>query len=259
MVLVLQQHKTLGCQIACGLTVFWGIDIALAALLVEETVGIVKETQLVFSLQHATTGLVNLAHRHLTILQRLLQGVDEALGTHVHIGTCLQGHHRRLGQVAQSVLDDLGNGTIVGHHKAVPSPLLAQHIVNEPSVGGGGDIVHEVKRGHHRPCPCLCCSLVGRKELVVHPEVTHIDRVVVATCLGTAIQGIVLDAGHHVLGSVVALISLHHGLCDARTQERVFATALGNAPPSGIQRDIDHRTVGPADAIGRSLLGSNPR
>ena len=157
------------------------------------------------------------------------------------------------------MLGNLGDGAVVSHHEAVPSPLLAQHVVDEPFVGRSGNVVHDVERGHHRTCTCLGGCLVGREELVVHPDVTHIHRVIIASGLCPTVEGIVLHAGHHILRTVVALIAFHQRLSDVTAQERILATALGDAPPAGIERNIHHRAVGPADTVGRSLLGGNPR
>ena len=156
------------------------------------------------------------------------------------------------------MLRNLSDGTVVSHHESVPTPLLAQHVVYQPAVGRSRCVIHNVKRCHHRPRSSLGRSLVGREELVVHPDVAHIYRVIVAPSLCTAIQRIVLHAGHHVLGPVVALIAPHQSLCDARTQIRILAIALSDAPPSGIQGDIHHRTVRPADTISRRLFGRYP-
>ena len=68
-----------------------------------------------------------------------------------------------------------------------------------------------------------------------------------------------LHAGHHVLWAVITLIASHQSLGDARTKERIFAVALGDAAPAGIERNIHHRTVGPADTVGGGLLGGYPR
>ena len=68
-----------------------------------------------------------------------------------------------------------------------------------------------------------------------------------------------LHAGHHVLWAVVALIAFHQRLSNATAQERILTIALGDTSPTGIERNIHHRAVGPADTVGRSLLGGYPR
>ena len=109
----------------------------------------------------------------------------------------------------------LGDGAVVGNYKAIPLPLLAQHIVDKPAVGCGRGVIYDIKRCHERASPCLGGCLVGWEELVVHAYVTHIYGVVVATGFGTAVQGVVLYAGHHVLRTIVALIAAYQCLGNA--------------------------------------------
>ena len=89
--------------------------------------------------------------------------------------------------------------------------------------------------------------------MVVHPHVAHVHRVVVSTGLYSAIKGVVLQTGHGVLRSVMALQSFNHDLGDATAQERVLAGAFGNASPTWVESDVDHRTIDPVDALRGSL------
>ena len=155
------------------------------------------------------------------------------------------------------MLGNLLDRGIVGNDKSFPPPLLAQHIVDEPTVGGGGDIIHDIKRGHERASSSLGCCLVGREELVVHTDMAHIDGVIVAPRLCSAIEGIMLHAGHHVLRTIVPLIAAHHRLGNPAAEEGILATALGDTTPAGIEGDIHHRAVGPADTVGSRLLRSD--
>ena len=137
--------------------------------------------------------------------------------------------------------EHLADAAVVGHHKAVVFPLVAEHIIQEPAVGRGRNAVDDVERRHKRTGTGLGSCLIGRKILVEHTHATHVDRVVVATSLGSTIEGEMLHAGHDVVNpGIVALIAAHHGLGDATAQIGIFAIALGRAAPAGIHADIDH-------------------
>ena len=99
-------------------------------------------------------------------------------------------------------------------------------------------------------------SLVGRHIVIEHAPVAHIHRVVVASCLCTAIECKVLHASHHGVGScqILSLITLHHGFCDARTEVWILAIAFSHTSPAWVAADIEHRTESPVDTISRAFL-----
>ena len=66
---VFQQHEALRSHVAGSLTVCWRQNVAGTTLGVEEAIGIIEKSQLVFCLQHATASDVNVLHRYLAILQ----------------------------------------------------------------------------------------------------------------------------------------------------------------------------------------------
>ena len=155
--------------------------------------------------------------------------------------------------------DSLVDGTVVGDHKTIIFPIVAQQIGEQPLVASGGNAVNDIERRHKRTGASLGGCLVRSEILVVHPHAAHIDRVVVATSLGSSVEGEMLNASHHVLLAVVALESPHHSLADARAQERVFTSSLRHTSPTGVDGDVNHRAIHPVDTLCSGFLGGNAR
>ena len=240
--LIFQQDEGLGGNTARCLTVLGREDILGMATGIAETIGILEKAELILSFQHTATGQVDIIHRYQSVVVALLQSLEKAFGAHVHIGAGMERLGRNPLQVlAHSMTEHLADAAVVGHHKAVVFPLVAEHIIQEPAVGRGRNTINDVERRHKRTGTGLGCGLIGREILVEHTHATHVDRVVVATGLGSTIEGEMLHAGHDVVNpGIVALIAAHHGLGDATAQIGIFAIALGRAAPAGIHADIDH-------------------
>ena len=120
--------------------------------------------------------------------------------------------------------------------------------------------IHQVEAGHHALHAGLHSRTVGREVLVVHAQVAHIYGIVVLAGLYCSVEGIVLQAGQDVGGTLqVALIAAHQSGGDEASQVGVFTVSLGYAAPAGVERDIHHRAVGPADTVGGALLGCDAR
>ncbi len=59
-------------------------------------------------------------------------------------------------------------------------------------------------------------------------------------------------------GQVLTLEPFDRRRCEHAGQVRVFAEALGDAPPAGIARDVDHRREGPVDPGGGGFQRRHP-
>ena len=153
--------------------------------------------------------------------------------------------------------DSLVDGTIVGDYKTIIFPFIAQKVGEQPLVASGGNTINDIKRRHKRTGTSLGGSLVRSEILVVHPHSAHIHRIVIATCLCSSIKGKMLNACHHILLAVVALESPHHSLSNATAQERVFACSLCHTSPTGIDGNVNHRTIHPIDTLCSGFLGGN--
>ena len=221
-------------------------------------VGVLEEAELVLSLQHPTASAVDVLHLEEPFADGRLAVMQEGLGAHVHIGACLQGLYAVLLLRPEAPARHLGDAGVVGHHEALEAPLAAEHLVEEPGIGRGMLSVHDVEAGHHASHACPHGSLVGRHVLVEHAPAAHVHRIVVATGLGSAVEGVVLQAGHDVVLLLeVALIAAHKSCCDEAAQVGVLAAALHDAAPARVERNVHHRAVGPRDAVRRALLGSD--
>ena len=256
---ILQQHESLGSQLARSSTVGIGVDVLGTTLRVQILIRVGKETELVLGLEYAAARLVDVFHRHHSVFERLLERTDIPQSTHIHIGASLQCGSRVFLHVAQSVSLHTPDGGIVGNDETVEFPLFTKNVVKEPTVGSGVLAIYQVERCHERACASLGSSLVGREILVIHTQVAHVYGVVVASGLNSSIECKVLHAGHNLVFSFhsIALIATHVSLAHLGTKERVFAVALGIAAPTGIKGNVDHRTVDPVYSVGRCFLGSN--
>ena len=213
-------------------------------------VGVLKEAEAPFGLQHAPAGPVDPGHQ-------AVRKADEQLRTHIHIRAGFEGALRILRCRPDAVTPHLADAGVVAHHKALKAPLAAQHLVQQPAVGRGGHAVHDVERRHHAAGALFHGGFVGREVLVVHPQSAHIHRVVVASALGGAVECKVLHAGQD--GVRALLIAAHHGAGDEGAQIGVFSGAFGLSAPAGIQGDVHHRREGPGHAAGRSFRRSDAR
>ena len=215
-VLVLQQYECLCGNLAGDGTVFGSEHFFFGTLHVTVFVRIGKQSQLVFGLQDASTGFVNVGFGHFAFFQRLFQCADKSVGYHVHVCSGGQGTCGYFLQVADSVVYHFGDGCIVCHHEAVEAPLVAQYVGQQPVVGSGGYSVNFIEGGHCATHTGFYGSLVGREVFVEHTVAAHIHRVVVAAGFSGAIQCEVLYASHYlVVGThILALITANHGLCN---------------------------------------------
>ena len=256
--LVLEQDEGLGRKVAGHLAMSGGEEVLslLGIAHVAMAVGVVKEAHHIFRFQHAAAGIVNHLLGNFAFLDQCLQVLHIAAGTHVHVGTGLHGQLRVVLQVAEAVARHLGNAGIVRHDESAESPGAAQHVVQQPAVGGGMLAIDEVEARHHAAHTGLHRSLVRREALVEHTQVAHVHRIIVTSGLDGSVQGIVLQAGHEIVHRrEVALISAYQGLSDESAQIGILAVTLGDTSPAGVECDVHHRAVRPVDAVRRGLLG----
>ena len=148
---------------------------------------------------------------------------------------------------------------IVRHHKALKAPLVTQHISHQPFTGCSRNAIHFIKGSHHTTHSGINSCLIGEHVLIEHALTAHIHRVIIASGLGSSIQGEMLDTSHYLIIAfhLAALIATHHGFSYLSTQERVFPTPFRNTSPTGIPADIYHRTESPGNTIRTGLNGRN--
>ena len=163
-------------------------------------------------------------------------------------------------QVADSVGDFFNDGGSIGDDEAVKAPLLAEEFVHQVFVHRGRN-AFELIEGAHVAAGTGESGLLVRTHISVQDLLAgEVDGVVVTSCLGGAIQGVVLDAGEDfVVGKdiVTALIAIDIGLCDFSAQIRILAGTFHDAAPAGVPADIDHRAEHPVDAVCRGFLGGD--
>ena len=87
---IFQKHEGLGCYVASYLSVFGRVDVGLVSLGIAVAVRIAEQSQFVFCLEDAAAGSVDVFLRHLALCHALCQMLDEGIGAHIHIRTCLE-------------------------------------------------------------------------------------------------------------------------------------------------------------------------
>ena len=184
--------------------------------------------------------------------------VEKGAGHEVHRHARLEGEIGRLAGVGgNAVVDEFRvDGGEVGHHHALEAETLAQHVLQQRGVGGGGHVVERVESHHHR-----AGARGNRRAERFHDAHQRggacLHRCIVAARLRQAIAREVLECRHHAAGAghvaIGTLIALHHRLGEPRAQIGQFAVALGHAAPACVMADVQHRRPVQAYAVGARL------
>ena len=257
---VLKQHVGFAGNAARDRTVLIAIHEFCSLFLLTELVRIVEQAELVLRFEHAAHRLIHRLHRDLAFVQAGLRLGEQSLCDHIHVHAGVQRADAHLVIVPHSVHNALGDAGVVRDHEAVPSPLLAQNVGQQPLVHRCGNVVHHIERGHERAGACVGRSLVTGHVLVEHALVRHVHGVVVAAGLSAAVEREMLDAGHNLVRSGellarAALVAVDHRLGDAGVQVRVLAAALADTSPARVASEVHHRAEGPRNTVYRSLHG----
>ena len=148
----------------------------------------------------------------------------------------------------------VGHRTPVGHHQPVETPLLAQHLGEQPPVLGGVRAVDLVVGAHDRPRPGGGDHVLERGQVDLAQRAL-VDLGVDAEPVGLlVVGGEVLDAGAHPL----ALQPLDEPGRDASGQVRVLGDVLEVAPAQRRTLDVDTGPEHDGDAL-RPRLARNCR
>eukprot|EP01022_Parablepharisma_sp_SALTPOND_P020757 TRINITY_DN385_c0_g5_i2.p1 TRINITY_DN385_c0_g5~~TRINITY_DN385_c0_g5_i2.p1 ORF type:complete len:1301 (+),score=540.87 TRINITY_DN385_c0_g5_i2:9683-13585(+) len=263
-VAVFQQHHGLLRHGTClgAMQAAVGIDVRrIVGGTADAHIRVLEQAQVVLGAEDVAHGIVELLLGNLAAADQLRQLLDVDLVGHAHVGAGLHRQARGLAVVlGHTVVDQLGDGAVVGHGQALEAPVTAQQVLQQPGVGGGRRAIDGIERHHHRSGAGIDGGAVRRQVVVVHALRVHVDHVVVAPAFDRAIQREVLHAGHDAIGGdrlALALQGMHRDLGDARDQVGVFAETFGGAAPARIAADVHHRREGHVDAVGGGFLGGD--
>ena len=225
-------------------------------------VGVVKQAHIVFDVQHVAGRVIQLRHRHLPGLHQPGQILAVVLVAHAHVDAGLQRHAHRVFRVRRhAVFNQLLDGPMVGDGDAFKAPLVAQHVLEQPGVGGRRGAVKRVKGHHDRAAAGIQPRFVRRHIVVEQALRTHINGVVFFAAFDRAVGRKVLDAGHHrvAIGRAFPLHRLHHRPAHLGSQVGIFPESFRGAAPARVTGDIDHRRPGHVQAIiGRFVRRYSP-
>ncbi len=209
--------------------------------------------------QDVADGVVQLLFAYLSVADQVGDVVEIGVRHHVHVDTGRERQSGRIGLVGcEAVRDQLAGGVPVGDDHAVESPLVAQHLLQQPAVGGRGDAVVVVERGHDGHGAAVADRLLeGRQIDVAEQALGDVGRVVVAASLGGSVADEVFGAGGHAgrVADSVALIAPRHGGTHDGRQVGILARTLGDTAPARVAGDVEHRREGPANTGRRSFDG----
>ena len=180
-VVVLEEHESIGCDLTCSFTVLCLEEFGLASFGIVVAIWVIEKTKAVFGLEHTTASIVDLLLCYTLLVEQFLKLGDVEFRAHIHIDSCIEssfGHHI---VATESVSLHLAYCTIVGHDESVEVPLVAQHVVLQPSVGCSWSAVNVVERSHHTAHTSFDTHLIRQQILVEHTVFAHIGSVVVAT------------------------------------------------------------------------------
>ena len=149
---------------------------------------------------------------------------------------------------------------MVGDGDAFKAPLVAQHVLKQPGVGGRRGTVERVERHHNRAAARIQPRFVGRHIVVEQALRAHINGVVLFAAFDRAVGGKVLDAGHHRVAICRAfpLHRLHHRPAHLGGQVGIFPEPFRSAAPARVAGDVDHRRPGHVQAIIGRFVSRHP-
>lgn len=257
-VVVLHQHERLGRNAACLGAVLGRIGYFLCAERIAVFIGVAEKPQIVFHLQHPAARFVDTLFGYLAFLDGFLHSVEETARHHVHVSTGIHGKDTCFLERGYSVGVHLCYGVIVGNYHSLESPLLAQHVFNEPLVGRCGYAVYCIERSHYRSHSCFNGSLVRGQVFVEHLYATYVGAIIIPTRLRRTVKREMLEACHYAgIGflQVASLVSAHVGTRHGCSQVRVFAVAFGNTSPPCVAAYIYHRAECPSYTVCTCFFG----
>ena len=137
---------------------------------------------------------------------------------------------------------ELIDGEVVRHHRAVESPLTAEHVGQQPAIAGAHDAVDLLVRVHHRRQAALAHGHLERAEVdIAQLAFGQVRRRPVHPAFGRAVADEVLGGGDHPVDEVVALQAPDERQAHLRHEVRVFAVGLLEPAPARITADVEHR------------------
>ena len=214
---VFQQHQAFARHVTRFFAVQTAFSVGICRVRIlrpKMTVRIVKQTHVVFHVQHVARGIVQLRHRYLAALHQPRQVFAVVLVAHAHVDAGLERHAHRVFRIGGgTVFNQLFNSAVVRNGDALKAPLVAQHVFQQPGVRGRRRAVQRVQRYHHRAAARIQPCLVRRHVVVEQALRAHVDGVVLFTALHRAVGRKVFDAGHHrvAVRRAFALHRFHHG------------------------------------------------
>ena len=175
---------------------------------------------------------------------------------HLHVDARLEAAHGGVREIfCETVGLEILDGVGVADYEALEAPILAEDVMQQPAVAGGGHVVEIHVGGHGGADTGLDCGVEGREVDVPHLIFRDVGGVIVASAFGGAVSGEVLHAGENVFGraDVWALKAANLRGRHRGAEVGVFACALDDASPAGITCDVEHGREGPVDADGAGL------
>ena len=179
----------------------------------------------------------------------------------VNIHTGFQRHHAGILVVGGAVVS-LGyalDALKVGINSPCESPLVAQHVGEQPLVAGAGHTVNRVVGCHD----CCHAGFHGTLELrgvfAEQSAFANVGTFAVQAAFGYAIGSKVFQGRIYVtaVGDVIALHAPHHLGGKHAGEIGVFAKGLLHAAPARFASDVDNRTVAHVGALQTSLEGNH--
>ncbi|MNS65679.1 hypothetical protein D3C72_988550 [compost metagenome] len=159
---------------------------------------IVKQPHVVFYVQHVTGGVIQLRHRDFAGFHQVWQVFAVVLVAHAHVDPGFERHAHRVFRIGGgTVFNQLFNRAVIGNGNTLKAPLVAQHIFQQPGIGGRRGAVEGVQGHHHRAAARVKPGFVRRHVVVEQALRTHIDGVVLFSALHCTVGSEVFNAGHH--------------------------------------------------------------
>jgi hypothetical protein len=223
---------------------------------------VLEQAQLELQAQDPAYGRIDLVLRQQALRDRGLRALEEARRGHHQVVAGLHGERRGLRDVrADPLLPDHPADVVpVRDQRAGEAPLILQHVVEQPLVGGDRYAVHRLVAEHEGAHARAGHPLERRQEPRAQLARADVGLAGVPATLGLGVAGEVLGGGQDRgrVGEPAALVPADHRGAQLADQVRVLAERLVHPAPAQVPRDAQQRREGPVDAGGGNLDRGDP-
>ena len=155
----------------------------------------------------------------------------------------------------ETVSDHLTCRVPVSHDHSVPSPLIAEDVLEKPFITCRRYSVDLVEGCHESRSTCFCSRLECREISVAEHTLCNHCGIIVTSAFSRTIAYEMLDAGSECcrVAEVITLITTYHCKSHLHIKIWILTRALSHAAPTRITGNVKHRRECPSHTACGSL------